>query len=364
MNLTEPQAGSDLAAVRTSAVPDGDAYRIFGNEDFHHLGRERRRRKHRPPRAGAPSRRAGGREGHFAVHRAEIPCQCRRLPRRAQRSRLRLHRAQARHPRLSPTAAMSFGEKDGAIGYLVGEPNRGLEYMFTMMNHARLNVGLEGVAISERAYQQARAYAHERVQGKPLGAAGRLADRLSSRRAAHAARHEGARSRPCARSPISPPARWIVAHRHPDAGGARAAAQATGRSADRRWSRAGARKTPSRSHRPASRFMAAWATSRRPAPRSIFATPASPRSTKAPPRSRPMIWSGARSRATAARRAKALVTTDRIRPHGLDNRRNRRSGRRARGAAGPFRRHGRLDRRHPNASARNAPRRPPCLCCI
>ena len=59
----------------------------------------------------------------------------------------------------SPTAVMSFGEKGGAIGYLVGEPNRGLEYMFTMMNHARLNVGLEGVAIAERAYQQARDYA-------------------------------------------------------------------------------------------------------------------------------------------------------------------------------------------------------------
>ena len=65
---------------------------------------------------------------------------------------------------------MSFGEKGGAIGYLIGEPNRGLEYMFTMMNHARLNVGLEGVAISERAYQQARAYAHDRVQGRPVGA--------------------------------------------------------------------------------------------------------------------------------------------------------------------------------------------------
>ncbi len=64
---------------------------------------------------------------------------------------------------------MSFGDKGGAIGYLVGEPNRGLEYMFTMMNHARLNVGLEGLAISERAYQQARDYAHQRVQGRPIG---------------------------------------------------------------------------------------------------------------------------------------------------------------------------------------------------
>ncbi len=69
----------------------------------------------------------------------------------------------------SPTAVMSYGEKDGAVGYLIGEPNRGLEYMFTMMNHARLNVGLQGVAIAERAYQQAHWYAHDRVQGKVLG---------------------------------------------------------------------------------------------------------------------------------------------------------------------------------------------------
>jgi len=69
----------------------------------------------------------------------------------------------------SATAVMAFGEKDGAIGYLVGEANRGLEYMFTMMNHARLNVGLEGVAISERAYQHALAYARERIQGRIVG---------------------------------------------------------------------------------------------------------------------------------------------------------------------------------------------------
>ena len=62
---------------------------------------------------------------------------------------------------------MSFGDHGGAIGYLVGEPHRGLEYMFTMMNHARLNVGVQGVAISERAYQQARDYASTRVQGRP-----------------------------------------------------------------------------------------------------------------------------------------------------------------------------------------------------
>ena len=71
----------------------------------------------------------------------------------------------------SPTAVMSFGDNGGATGFLVGEENRGLEYMFVMMNHARLNVGVQGLGIAERAYQQARAYACERVQGKPAGAA-------------------------------------------------------------------------------------------------------------------------------------------------------------------------------------------------
>lgn len=69
----------------------------------------------------------------------------------------------------SPTAMLSFGDAGGALGELVGEPNRGLEYMFAMMNHARLNVGLQGLAIAERAYQQARAYARERKRGVPIG---------------------------------------------------------------------------------------------------------------------------------------------------------------------------------------------------
>jgi alkylation response protein AidB-like acyl-CoA dehydrogenase len=69
----------------------------------------------------------------------------------------------------SPTCVLSYGDDGGAIGTLVGEENRGIEYMFTMMNNARLNVGLQGVAIAERAYQQARDYARMRVQGKPLG---------------------------------------------------------------------------------------------------------------------------------------------------------------------------------------------------
>ena len=112
MNLTEPQAGSDLAAVRTKAVPDG-----------------------------AP----GERNDVYAV---------------SLEHKLGIH--------ASPTCVMSFGDNGGAVGYLVGEENKGLRYMFTMMNHARLNVGLQGLAVSERAYQLAAAYAKERVQGGGL----------------------------------------------------------------------------------------------------------------------------------------------------------------------------------------------------
>jgi hypothetical protein len=72
----------------------------------------------------------------------------------------------------SPTAVMAYGEKDGALGHIVGEPHRGLEYMFIMMNAARLSVGLEGVAIGERAYQRALSWSRERMQGKPVGVQG------------------------------------------------------------------------------------------------------------------------------------------------------------------------------------------------
>jgi hypothetical protein len=74
--------------------------------------------------------------------------------------------------RASPTAVMAYGGKDGALGYLVGEPNRGLEAMFVMMNRMRLGVGVEGLAMSERAYQQARAYARSRIQGRAPGVPG------------------------------------------------------------------------------------------------------------------------------------------------------------------------------------------------
>jgi alkylation response protein AidB-like acyl-CoA dehydrogenase len=169
MNLTEPQAGSDLAAVRTRAVPDGDAYRISGTKIFITWGENDvaeniihlvlARLPDAPPGVKGISlfivpKFLVNADGSLGA-RNDLVCA-------SIEHKLGIH--------ASPTAVMSFGEKGGAIGYLVGEANRGLEYMFTMMNHARLNVGLEGVAIAERAYQQARDYAFLRIQGRPIGA--------------------------------------------------------------------------------------------------------------------------------------------------------------------------------------------------
>jgi 3-(methylthio)propanoyl-CoA dehydrogenase len=170
MNLTEPGAGSDLAAVRTRAVPEGDAYRITGTKIFITWGENDvaeniihlvlARLPDAPPGVKGISLFIAPKylvnpDGSLG-ERNDLVCA-------SIEHKLGIH--------ASPTAVMSFGEKGGALGYLVGEANRGLEYMFTMMNHARLNVGLEGVAISERAYQQARSYAFDRVQGRPIGEA-------------------------------------------------------------------------------------------------------------------------------------------------------------------------------------------------
>jgi 3-(methylthio)propanoyl-CoA dehydrogenase len=169
MNLTEPQAGSDLAAVRTRAVPDGDSFRISGTKIFITWGENDvaenivhlvlARLPDAPPGVKGISlfivpKFLVNPDGSLGL-RNDLVCA-------SIEHKLGIHG--------SPTAVMSFGDKSGAVGFLVGEANRGLEYMFTMMNHARLNVGLEGVAIAERAFQQAREYAFQRVQGRPIGA--------------------------------------------------------------------------------------------------------------------------------------------------------------------------------------------------
>jgi alkylation response protein AidB-like acyl-CoA dehydrogenase len=168
MNLTESQAGSDLSTVRTRAEPDGERYRLFGTKIFITWG------EHDVAEniihlvlARLPDAPAGTRGISLFVAPKFLVAADGSLGARNDLLCVSIEHKLGIHA--SPTAIMSYGDKGGAIAYLVGEPNRGLEYMFTMMNHARLNVGLEGVAVAEAAYQKAVAYARTRVQGKPIG---------------------------------------------------------------------------------------------------------------------------------------------------------------------------------------------------
>jgi len=168
MNLTEPQAGSDLALLRTRAVPEGDHYRVFGQKIFitygdHdlsdniiHLVLARL--------DGAPEGVKGisllcvpkfliNADGSIGA-RNDLRCL-------SIEHKLGIH--------ASPTCVMAFGEKEGAIGYLLGPPHAGLAFMFLMMNAARLSVGLQGLSQSERALQLALEWARNRRQGKAEG---------------------------------------------------------------------------------------------------------------------------------------------------------------------------------------------------
>jgi len=169
MNLTEPQAGSDLAALRTRAVPGADGtYGIQGQKIFISYG------EHdladnivhlvlaRTPDAPAGTKGISlfvvpkvlvDNEGTLGA-RNDVRCA-------SIEHKLGIHG--------SPTAMLAFGDAGGAVGHLVGQENRGLEYMFVMMNEARFAVGLQGIGLAERAYQRALAYARERVQGSEVG---------------------------------------------------------------------------------------------------------------------------------------------------------------------------------------------------
>jgi alkylation response protein AidB-like acyl-CoA dehydrogenase len=168
MNLTEPQAGSDLAAIRSMAIPEGDQYRITGQKIYITYGEHDMAENivhlllARTPNAPAGSKgisvfivpkyliNADGSLGEAN----DITCV-------SIEKKLGI--------KGSPTAVLQYGDNGGAIGYLVGKEHQGLEIMFAMMNHARFTVGMQGLAISERAYQQAVSYAMDRRQGTPLG---------------------------------------------------------------------------------------------------------------------------------------------------------------------------------------------------
>jgi alkylation response protein AidB-like acyl-CoA dehydrogenase len=172
MNLTEPQAGSDLALVKAKAVPEGEHYRIFGQKIFITYGEhDLAENIVHLVLARTPDAPAGVKGiSLFIVPKFLVNADG------SLGKRNDVHCASIEHKlgiHASPTAVLIYGETEGAIGYLVGEENRGLEYMFVMMNAARFAVGLEGIAISDRAYQQALAYARERVQSRDLAGGGK-----------------------------------------------------------------------------------------------------------------------------------------------------------------------------------------------
>jgi alkylation response protein AidB-like acyl-CoA dehydrogenase len=168
MNLTEPQAGSDVGALKTRAVKHGDHYRITGQKIFITYGdHDLAENIIHLVLARTPDSPPGTRGISLFVVPKFLPDADGAPGRRNDVRCVSLEHKLGIHA--SPTAVLAFGDEEGAIGFLVGEEHRGMECMFTMMNNARLNVGLQGVAISERAYQQALEYARTRVQGVPVG---------------------------------------------------------------------------------------------------------------------------------------------------------------------------------------------------
>ena len=168
MNLTEPQAGSDVGALKTRAVKHGDHYRITGQKIFITYGdHDLAENIIHLVLARTPDSPPGTRGISLFLVPKFLPDADGAPGRRNDVRCVSLEHKLGIHA--SPTAVLAFGDEEGAIGFLVGEEHRGMECMFTMMNNARLNVGLQGVAISERAYQQALEYARTRVQGVPVG---------------------------------------------------------------------------------------------------------------------------------------------------------------------------------------------------
>ena len=167
MNLTEPQAGTDLAALRTTATPDGDHYRIRGQKIYITYGEhDMSENIIHLVLARLPDAPPGVKGISLFIVPKFLVNEDGTLGRRNDVHCLSIEKKLG--IKASPTAVLQYGQEDGAVGYLLGEENRGLDCMFLMMNSARYDVGLQGLAIAERAYQQAVSYARDRVQGTPL----------------------------------------------------------------------------------------------------------------------------------------------------------------------------------------------------
>lgn len=168
MNLTEPQAGSDLAAVRSRAEPQPDGtYKVFGTKIYITYGEHDMAENivHL-----VLARVTGAPEGVKGISLFVVP-KFMVNEDGTLGARNDVHCVSIEHKmgiKASPTAVLQYGDHGGAVGYLVGQENRGLEYMFIMMNAARYAVGVQGIAIAERAYQKAVLYAKDRVQSRPV----------------------------------------------------------------------------------------------------------------------------------------------------------------------------------------------------
>ncbi|TQV83873.1 acyl-CoA dehydrogenase C-terminal domain-containing protein [Denitrobaculum tricleocarpae] len=168
MNLTEPQAGSDVGALKTKAERNGDHYLITGQKIYITWG------EHdytdnivHLVLARLPDAPAGTKGiSLFIVPKFLVNADGTAGPRNDLRCVSLEHKLGVH---ASPTCVMAYGDNGGAVGYLVGEENNGMACMFTMMNNARLAVGMQGVAIADRAYQQATAFARDRVQSRAIG---------------------------------------------------------------------------------------------------------------------------------------------------------------------------------------------------
>ena len=168
MNLTEPQAGSDLAAVRSRAEPQGDgSYKVFGTKIYITYGEHDMAENivHL-----VLARVSGAPEGVKGISLFVVP-KFLVNPDLSLGARNDVHCVSIEHKlgiKASPTAVLQYGDHGGAVGYIVGEENRGLEYMFIMMNAARYAVGVQGISMAERAYQKAVSFAKDRVQSRPV----------------------------------------------------------------------------------------------------------------------------------------------------------------------------------------------------